>query len=312
MNQKIGPLFLVALSGKTLSSEEKEAISTLGLRHFIFFARNLESREQIKELMGELEEVAGPGLRAIDQEGGPVCRLRPPLFPKLKAPLELAREKNPEEAVALAAKLCGRKLRALGFNFNLAPVLDLAAEEAPAFLRGRTFGSEAQKVANLGEIYIKNLQEEGVFACAKHFPGLGGVKEDPHHRLPQKEKISPEDLLPFKAAIRAGVFAIMTTHLLISTPSPQVVTFSPEIIALLRQDLSFKGLILTDDLYMGGARSDCSLEEAVLQAFLAGHDLILLCGDFWQSVSVIKNFARECRYSPVLNQKTSKKLYFIK
>ncbi|WP_022852437.1 glycoside hydrolase family 3 N-terminal domain-containing protein [Thermodesulfatator atlanticus] len=303
---RVGELFLVGLSGPELTLYEQEAIKEFTLRHFIFFKRNLLEKEQIKSLLIKINEISGPGLRALDQEGGPVARLKPPLFPAIKAPFDLANDKDPEAAVAKEAALCARELKAYGFNFNLAPVLDLGGENAPSFLRGRTFGEDASLVAQLGETYIKTFHSYGVYTCAKHFPGLGGVAIDPHQNLPVKNSFSEDDLRPFYQAIAAKVPAIMTTHLIISTFDGVPATFSKQIVRFLREKMGFTGLLLTDDLYMGGV--SLPLEEAVLKAVLSGHDLILLCQNFSQTIKIIENFAKEVRNSPSLQNRVKKAL----
>ncbi len=308
---EIGPLFLIALDGKTPSPEEREAISRYGLKHFIFFSRNLGSFKETKALLKELELLAGEGLRAIDQEGGPVCRLRPPHFPPLSAPRRLALAPAPQEAVAKEARLCARELRRWGFNLNLSPVLDLAGEEAPVFLKDRTFGKDPYLVAALAETYIETFKKEGLLCCAKHFPGLSGVKDDPHLKLPVKEGVGEKDLIPFRRAVATGVPAVMTTHLLVPAWDGEPVTFSSRAIAFLRRELGFGGLILSDDLFMGGALSRAGLEEAVLKAFLAGHDLLLLCGEFTRSLEALAAFAEEVKKSAVLRKKVAEKFSFI-
>ena len=303
-------LFMVAPPKGPLSREEEGLLRELPLRHFIFFRRHFEDKEAWEALRRDLKRLSPPGLWAVDQEGGPVVRILPPLCPRLKAPLELARGRDPQEAVLREARLCARALKALGLNLNLAPVLDLAGEEAPAFLRGRTFGSEPDLVARLGGLYVRVFREEGLFCAAKHFPGLGGVVVDPHKRLPVKEALRPEDLFPFRAAIKEGVFAIMTTHLLVSSFDEEPATYSPRLVKFLREELSFSGLVMTDDLFMGGALEGRGLEEAVLSAFLAGHDLLLLCGPFKESLAVVKAFLREVERSPVLRREVSFRLSY--
>ncbi|OAG27493.1 glycoside hydrolase family 3 N-terminal domain-containing protein [Thermodesulfatator autotrophicus] len=297
---KISKLFLVGLDGETLSAEEIEAIKALGLIHFIFFKRNFLSLEQIKDLFYSLDKV-GSVLKAIDQEGGPVVRLSPPLFPPLPSPYSLAQKKDPAEEVKNAAQICAQSLKEFGFNFNLAPVLDLADDKAPSFIRERSFGKESSVVAELGSVYIKTFLEQGLLCCAKHFPGLGGVALDPHHALPEKEKVTRDDLYPFIKAVETGVPAIMTTHLVVKTIDEKPATFSSRMVKMLRKDLNFSGLILTDDLYMEGA-AIFSMEERVLRAFLTGHDLLLLCQNFWQTVSVVEAFIKEVESSFSLRQ----------
>ncbi len=302
LEKEVAGLFCVAPPPGPLKPEELEAITSLGLRNFIFFAEHFKSGPHWQKLKETLKEKAPPGLWAVDQEGGRVCRIKPPLFPVLKAPLELAKEKAPAKVVFETARNCARHLKALGLNLNLAPVLDLAGPEAPSFLRARTFGEDAEQVAKLGAAYVKAFKAEGIGSTAKHFPGLGGVEKDPHKELPVKKEITEEDLLPFKAAIKVGVPCVMTTHLLVPSFSETPVTYSARFIRFLREELGFKGLILTDDLFMGGAQAGVKLEEAVLRAFLAGHDLLLLCGEFKRSLAVITSFLEETRASVKLRQ----------
>ncbi len=305
-------IFMIALPGPELSPEVKEALKTLKIKNFIFFRRHISSREQFLDLLSQLEKISQGGLRAVDQEGGPVVRLSPPLAPSLKAPLELAQGPSPEKTVAQEAKICLKILRTFGLNFNLAPVLDLADETAPPYLQARTFGKDPSLVACFGRIYIQTFQTAGVLCCAKHFPGLGGVEVDPHRDLPRVARLSEEALYPFAEAIRAGVPAIMTTHLLVEALSLQPVTFSPEIIKLLRHRLGFKGPILTDDLDMGAIAKRWPLPEALTKALLAGHDLLLICQDFWRAIKGIEEFLKEVAQSPRLRARAEEAAWRVK
>lgn len=293
---------MIAPPRRPLTPEEKDRIRSLGLRHFIFFKEHFSDRAFWENFKKELQALSPPGLWAVDQEGGPVTRITPPLFPAIKAPLSLAREEEPEQAVREAALLCARNLKKLGLNFNLAPVLDLAGEGAPPFLRGRTFGEDPSLTARLGVTYLKAFKQVGLYCCGKHFPGLGGVEVDPHLRLPVKERLDERDLIPFKAAVMAGLPAMMTTHLLVPSFSADPVTYSPKFLRFLREELGFRGVVLTDDLFMGGALAGIDLEEAVLKAFLAGHDLMLLCGDFTKSLAALAAFCEEVQQSPALRE----------
>lgn len=291
-------LFMLGLSGPELTPEEKEAIKALGLKHFILFKRNIVDQGQLRALIGDLRALAPEGFLAVDQEGGRVVRLVPPLFPPLPAPLELASSPRAEERVRQTAKDCAQRLKALGFNFNLAPVLDLGGEDAPDFLRGRTFGEDPAHVARLGQAYIKAFLEERVLCCAKHFPGLGGARIDPHEALPFLPTLREEALLPFAKAVEAGVPAVMTTHLVVEELHHQPATFSRKVVRLLRERLSFQGLVLSDDLFMGAVSRSLPLEEALLQALAAGHDLLLLCEDFARSVAAVEQALPLLRETP--------------
>jgi len=291
---------MVGLPGPELTQREEEAIDELGLRHFIFFSRNFTHPAKGKALLMKLKKKGG--LLAVDQEGGPVVRLRPPLFTELLAPLALAQTERPEETVRTQAEICASQLQKLGFNLNLAPVLDLGDENSPPFLRGRTFGRHPETVARLGKLYIKTFLQKGLLCCAKHFPGLGEARVDPHEDLPRLEKLSSEALLPFEVGVKAGVPCVMTTHLLVQELDKEMATFSAKITGLLREKLSFNGVILTDDLFMGAIKRRMSLPEAALKAFIAGHDLLLLCQDLWESLETIKTLLPELRSRSLQNR----------
>jgi beta-N-acetylhexosaminidase len=175
-------------------------------------------------------------------------------------------------------------LRDLGINMNLAPVLDVCPGEA-YFMARRSYGCLPEVVSRWGRLVISLLQEEGIAACGKHFPGLGSAVLDPHERLPRVDRsldeIRKQDLPPFREAAAAGVAAIMTSHTIYpALDSEQPATLSPRILTeLLRGEIGYQGVIITDDLEMGAIEKEGPLEEAALQAFEAGADMLLICHD---------------------------------
>ncbi len=305
-------IFILGLPDNGLSEDVIEIIRELSLKNFIFFRPHFHSAKKFHRLISNLKKIVGNGLFTVDQEGGPVTRIGPPLAPILRAPLDLAKDPYPEQAICQEAKTCVRILRKFGLNFNLAPVLDLADETAPPFLVRRTFGKDPVLAASLGEVYITTLCSEGILCCAKHFPGLGEVLIDPHENLPCVRMISQYALYPFRIAVKIGVPAIMTTHLLVQELDLEPATFSWKIIKILRQDLGFKGAILTDDLNMGAISKKVTLSEAILKSILAGHDLVLIAQDFWQASSSIKEFLKETKKSKVLRSRVEEAIARIK
>jgi len=225
-----------------------------------------------------------------------VQRIGPPLLPEYPSPSEAAR-KGPEEVSRLSREMA-RGLRDLGLNVNLAPVVDLAGEEAPDWLRKRTLGEDPERVGELAEIFIREHLREGVLPCAKHFPGLGGVLPDPHRELPRKEKPSEDQLRVFRRAVSAWVPLVMTTHLVVEAWGPEPVTFSEKAVEILRKDLGFEGLILTDDLSMG-ALSAWEPAERLLRALLSGHDLWLAAADVKELTGPLEELSREVEASRV-------------
>jgi len=167
----------------------------------------------------------------------------------------------------------------------MAPVLDVPKGPMDQVLQNRTFGEDPGRVGNLGRIVIKSLQENGVMAVGKHFPGLGKARLDPHQHLPTIEADQQEmdsiDLPPFQDAVREGVSAIMTSHALypgLDAHCPATLSYAI-ITELLRERLGFQGLIITDDLEMGAIKKDPGVAEGAVKAFEAGNDILLICED---------------------------------
>ncbi len=228
-------------------------------------------------------------------------RLGPPFWPPLSSNREAATSYHPVAAVKGQAATAAEALKNAGINLNLAPVLDLFHQEADKVLDERCYGNLPEEVAVLGATYIKEIQSLGIGATAKHFPGIGGVGRDPHVERPT---ISREDtalaasLIPFERAIQGGVAAIMTSHVVFTGYDPlKPATFSPFIARfLLRERLGFTGLLLTDDLEMGGAIAEMGAPEAAAAAFAAGHDLLLVCQDQTVAAEALERLQTELNH----------------
>jgi beta-N-acetylhexosaminidase len=249
----------------------------------ILFARNLEDPEQVWELTRDLQQEARdsgdlPLLISVDQEGGSVQRLKAP-FTLIPPGRELGQSSTADQVEAWA-RTVGRELALVGINMNLAPVLDVARNpHCP--LWDRSFGSDPEKVAALGEAAIRGYRQAKVLPVAKHFPGLGDTSVDSHQVLPTAQDPDPErttDLLPFRRAAAAGVPAVMTAHLHVSAWDGRPATLSS--VALtdwLRHRLGYQGVIITDDLEMGAIATKTAVPEAACQALAVGADLLLVC-----------------------------------
>jgi beta-N-acetylhexosaminidase len=279
---------MIGIPGLVLDPKSLSLIRKHGIGNFILFKRNVEGGpDQTKKLCDDLNEACAdaglsPPLIAVDQEGGPVQRLGPPFWPGILSNKEAALSRNPETQADIQAETAAKILASLGIRLNLAPVLDLAPNGNEGVLKGRSYGPHPREVSILGKKYIRALQANGVGATAKHFPGIGRAGKDPHFRRPvvtaSKETLMRE-MSPFRESVKTGVKAVMTSHVVFTALDPyEPATFS-KIIAneLLRRELDFKGLLLTDDLEMGGITGHGSLGEAAVRAVLAGHDLLLIC-----------------------------------
>lgn len=279
---------MVGFEGTGIDDSLRRSILDWRVGGVILFDRNIRDPEQLRGLCRRLQElrrrVAGsPLLIAVDQEGGTVARVREgaTVFP---GNLALGSGGRAEDA-GLQGRITGRDLAGLGINMNLAPVLDLYHPGGSYSLGLRSLGSDPETVAALGRALIAGLQQEGVFATAKHFPGKGRARRDSHRELPvieaSREILNAVDLLPFRRAVAAGVRAVMTSHAAypaLDGGKTRPATLSPAVMTgILRRELGFDGVLISDDLGMGAIGGYCPIEEAVRGGLAAGVDIALVC-----------------------------------
>jgi beta-N-acetylhexosaminidase len=287
LDQKIGRLFMVGIPGPSLDEATEALIRDYNLGGIILFSRNIEDPTQISRLCRDIQSTAmkhhgAPLFLAVDQEGGRVARLREPftIFPGNSA---IGMDDRPVERAMEFGLITAREMKIVGLNMNFAPVVDVLRGVPEKHLAGRTFGEGADMVALLGRTVVRSLQENGIMAVVKHFPGLGRANIDPHFHLPrieaEIEEISEINLPPFKAAIEEGVSAIMTSHAIYPALDPErPATLSADILTqLLRTEMGFDGLIITDDLEMGAIARHWGVAKGALASFEAGADILLIC-----------------------------------
>jgi beta-N-acetylhexosaminidase len=251
-----------------------------------FFSRlgNIESPEQVAGLAFDVKTLGReiPAWVGIDQEGGRVARLRSPftVWPPMAV---LGRSDDP----ALARKFAGAlaaELAAVGISLDYAPVLDIHTNPKNPVIGDRALGERPDVVARLGRVIIEELQRAGVAACGKHFPGHGDTATDSHVELPiiehPPDRLRAVEFVPFKAAIEADVAFIMTAHVRVtSIDDGRPATLSSRIVKdLLRDELGFRGVIVSDDLEMKAISSTYTASDAVVAAIAAGCDAVLMCG----------------------------------
>lgn len=251
----------------------------------VLFRRNIQDGAQLTELIREAnawaqDQLGWRLLWAVDEEGGSVQRLSSILGPA-PAALELAEEG--EEALCRCVSQTANGLRRLGIQINLAPVLDVVEDPHEHFLGSRALGKSPDKIAQLGTLWVQSLQENGVAATAKHFPGLGTARRDPHDHCPVVEASSADkarrDLAPFRQAVRCGVRAVMTSHAVYPFWDPDWPgTLSQKINkGLLRDTWGFGGLLLSDDVDMQAIGERYEPETVVRCALLGTVDGLLVC-----------------------------------
>ena len=279
----IGQLLIGSLPGTTLTPELRSLAKEFSLGGVILFARNIEAPEQVAELSTDVQQLASevPLWVSVDQEGGRVARLKKP-FTEWPPMAVLGRSGDTALAGRFAAALAA-ELRAVGITLDYAPVLDIHTNPKNPIIGDRALAEDADGVARLGATIVRGLQDHGVAACGKHFPGHGDTSVDSHLELPVVEhppdRIRRVECVPFREAIRAEVAFIMTAHVLVpSLDAEKPATLSPRIVQrLLREELGFPGVILSDDLEMKAIAKSYAVPEAAVEAIAAGCDGALIC-----------------------------------
>lgn len=282
-SDQLGQLILTGVPGTELDSRTAERFRRLQPGGFILFARNILSAQQLRKLIDDLRDLSRvEPIITIDQEGGRVSRLRkigsePPNAQQL-------RQKNDRDLIKTHGELTGRLLRLFGFNLDLCPVLDLSFDDnADNSLRGRCYGTSVEQVIELAGAFNDALRAEGITSCGKHFPGYTAATLDAHYDLPKinrsREELDREELAVFRhfapkvdsMMICHGWYPCLDAEKTPASLSRRIVT------SVLRRELEFEGLVMTDDLDMGAILNEYGLEETTRLAIAAGNDLVMIC-----------------------------------
>jgi beta-N-acetylhexosaminidase len=275
----IGPIML-DVAGLTLAQDEKEKIDHPNTGAVILFSRNYQDPEQVTELIKQIRAARnGNILIAVDQEGGRVQRFQNGF---IRLPPAASYAQNPELAEP-AGWLMAAELLAVGVDFSFAPVLDIDCGVSE-IIGNRSFSTDPALATRLSSSFRKGMNEVGMAATGKHFPGHGAVALDSHLTLPIDERdldsIRAKDLAPFKQLIDEGLEGIMPAHVVYPKVDPNPAGFSPFWIQqILRKELNFNGTVFSDDLSMEGAASVGDFPERARLAQAAGCDMILVCNN---------------------------------
>src|SRR5678816_1572367 len=296
LEQQVGQFFYIGLPGLELDAQTRELLEEVKPGGVIIFGRNVASAQQLRDLLdGVRELLPTEPLLGIDQEGGLVDRLR-----KIFTPMPAARSIREHGDLAAArtlGRVSGQVLRMLGFNMNFAPVMSIMTDERDLLSNGlysRSFGRSPGEVLGYTTVYLRGLQETGIVGCLKHFPGIGAGEVDSHEQMPMvrlsHEDLMAQDLAPYIELFQRKddrVRCVMVSHG--GFPNIDIVkgftggllepaSLSRNIVTnLLRGELGYQHLVVTDDLEMGAIAKHCEIEAAVVRAFLAGNDMMLIC-----------------------------------
>lgn len=288
IEEKVGQTMIWTFAGTSFSAHTQKILERYQLGALIAFSRNIKSTSGIAKFNLEAQKFASRKLRAplllmVDQEGGAVTRVR--VGTPLPSALALGRMQN-SQFVESYAQTNAELLTTLGFNVNLAPVMDMSNPSSNSFISNRVFGAEPEDVTELSLAYAKGISLGGMIPTAKHFPGHGGMVNDSHVKAVKKiatlEELENKDLMPFmRYASQTYPKALMMAHMALPNIDASGVpaTYSSKIIQeILREKYEYKGLVITDDLEMGGASISPDLGERAVRAFLAGNDMVMLAG----------------------------------
>jgi beta-N-acetylhexosaminidase len=278
-----GDLLWVGFDGYDAPAELLERIRERRVGGVLLFARNIRDPAQIAALTNALRAAAPDGLPlvvAVDQEGGRVQRLRAPAteWP----PMAKVGARDDVQATRAVGKAIGTEIAAVGFNCDFAPCVDVHSNPQNPVIGDRAFGTEPFAVARHGAALAAGLSDAGVLACAKHWPGHGDTILDSHLALPRvdlpADRLRAVEVAPFADMVKTGVPLVMTAHVVYSAIDPtQPATLSPAWIRILRDELGFGGVVVSDDFEMKAIADHYGTGEAVVRAVLAGCDVLLLC-----------------------------------
>lgn len=301
--ERVGQIFMPAISSMDSDGTREMNPYLAGMLDrihpggVILFSRDLDSVEQVVRLTDALQVQGNspvgnntiPLFISIDQEGGYLTRL--PFGPRMPGNMALGATRSPELTRSVASTI-GKELSSLGINMNFAPVLDVETNQNNPVIGIRSFGSDPNLVSEMGDAYISGMHDAGMICSGKHFPGHGDVDIDSHIGLPREEhnrtRMNEVELVPFKSAIRSGVDAIMTAHIIFPAydnstnqgpdgaqiPTPATLS-KPILTGLLREELRFDGLIITDAMMMKAITENYGTGDAAIRAVRAGADIIL-------------------------------------
>src|SRR6266853_97160 len=296
LEQQIGQFFFIGLSGTELDEEARELIEEVKPGGIILFGRNVEAADQVRKLLDDARAILPvPPLCGIDQEGGLVDRLRN-IFPAMPSARAIRQHGDLAGARTLG-RVTGEVLRMLGLDINFAPVMSIITQERSQLTNGlysRSFGRSPGEVLGYTTVYMRGLQATGCLGCLKHFPGIGAGEVDSHIEMPlvplSHDDLLAQDLAPYIELFQRAndqVRMVMVSHgcfpnidIKKGTTGGLVepASISASIVSkLLRQELGYQHLVVTDDLEMGAIAKHTEIEDASVRAFLAGEDMLLIC-----------------------------------
>ncbi|MCM2997708.1 beta-N-acetylhexosaminidase [Paenibacillus cellulositrophicus] len=317
--EKIGQLVLVGMDGTATSAETRELVQKYYVGGFIFYKNNIDSTKQALSLFNGLkkdnQDNPVPLWMSVDEEGGRVSRM-PDEFVDMPTNLAIGR-KNSTELSHGIGQILGRELAGFGLNMDFAPVLDVNSNPDNPVIGDRSFGDDAERVARLGRATMEGIREEHVVPVVKHFPGHGDTSVDSHIGLPvvnhDLARLRKLELVPFQAAVKDQADVVMIAHLLMPKLDPDhPASFSKAVITdLLRKELGFKGVVISDDMTMGAIDKNYSIGKASVGAILAGGNIILIGHDYAKEKEAIRALKDAVKNGTISEEVLNDRVYAV-
>lgn len=291
MVDKLGQLMIIGIRDKVLTQDEAEFIIKNNIGGVILMGRNVDSPEQVHALCTQIQNLRHktrdklPLFISVDQEGGRVTRLKTPPF-TIWPPLSYVGKLDSTSVAFKFAFSMGTEMRACGINLDFAPCVDVFTNPKNTVIGDRSLSTDPEQVAKLASALVRGYIKGGIIPCAKHFPGHGNTVIDSHEDLPVEESdlehLRNVEMVPFKKVFRARLDMVMTSHIKFPKIDPEFpVTLSEKFVkGILRDELRYRNIIITDDLDMKALAKHYKVDEIPVLALLAGCDVLLYCNEF--------------------------------
>ena len=331
LKNKIGQLFMVSVyqldeaeskNQTNVTSKMKNTLKKYPAGGIVMFAKNIDTRSQTKKMIKDLQKVSYvPLFMAVDEECGIVSRIAS--NPKMKmTAYPSAREVGEtysDKEIAKMGTTQAKELKELGFNMNLAPVADVLTNENNTEIGDRSFGTDSKKVSSIVSILVKNMQKQQISATLKHFPGSGETGGDPHRGSTETyqtiETLRDNDFRPFKSGIKADVDAVMVSHLMLSkvTDEKEPSSLSSRVVSdILRKELGYKGIIMTDAMNMKAITDNYDSGEAAVKAIQAGIDVIVMPDNYKEAYKAIKDAVESGKIKESRIDRSVRRILYVK
>lgn len=319
LEQKLGQMIVAGIDGTKIDDQAKSLIADQFIGGFILYKPNIESVEQTTKLLNDLKAAnrsnPAPLLLSVDQEGGRVNRM-PASLVAVPASRDIAKSGDSGKARSIGAAIAD-EVRSIGFNVNFAPVLDIDSNPKNPVIGNRSFGPTADVVTDFGLEEMAGLRSKQVIPVVKHFPGHGDTSVDSHLELPVVEKTADQlrklELVPFAKAIQSGADMVMVAHILLPQLDPdRPSSLSPKVITdLLRGELGFKGVVITDDMTMGAILKHFDLGQAAVQSVKAGSDIVLVAHEYAQAKKALAALKQAVQSGDISEETIDNSVYRI-